>query len=260
MKLFYREEGSDGPALVILHGLFGSSDNWLPQAKMFAEDFHVYLVDLRNHGQSPHSDEFNYDVMADDVAELIDAEGISSPILLGHSMGGKTAMTLALRNPQLPSALVVIDIAPRRYPDQHDRIVEGLLALRLADLKSRQDADEALSPYVPEPPVRQFLLKNLKREPSGGFGWKMNLDTISRNISEVSKGVGNGSVFPGPTLFVRGGRSNYVADDDLEDIRKLFPAARLETLDTGHWVQAEKPRELVDLVKAFGRELNGESD
>jgi esterase len=255
MKLFYREEGGDGPSLVILHGLFGSSDNWLPQAKMLAEDFHVYLVDLRNHGQSPHSDEFNYDVMADDVAELIDAEGISSPILLGHSMGGKTAMTLALRNPDLPSAIVVIDIAPRQYPDQHDRIVEGLLALPLAELKSRQDADEALTPYVPEPAVRQFLLKNLKRESSGGFSWKMNLDTISRNISEVSKAVGNGSVFSKPALFVRGAKSPYVADGDLDGILKLFPVARLETLDTGHWIQAEKPRELVELVRDFAREL-----
>lgn len=251
MKLFYREEGGDGPNLVILHGLFGSSDNWLPQARMLADDTHVYLVDLRNHGQSPHSDEFNYDVMADDIGEFIEAHGISSPVLLGHSMGGKTAMTLALKNPDLPAGIVVIDIAPRSYPDQHDRIVEGLNALSLADLKSRQDADEALSPYVPEPAVRQFLLKNLKRESSGGFSWKMNLDAISRNISEVSKAAVNGSSFPGPALFVRGARSPYVTDGDLEGIRKLFPEARLETLDTGHWVQAERPRELVEMVRSF---------
>lgn len=251
MKLFYREEGGDGPNVVILHGLFGSSDNWLPQARMLAEDAHVYLVDLRNHGQSPHSNDFNYGAMADDVAEFIDAERISSPVLLGHSMGGKTAMTLALRNPDLPSGIVVIDIAPRSYPDQHDRIVEGLLALRPAELKTRQDADEALSSYVPEPAVRQFLLKNLKRETSGGFSWKMNLDVISRNISEVGKEVENGTSFPRPALFVRGAQSPYVTDDDLNGIRKLFPAARLETLDTGHWIQAEKPRELVDLVKSF---------
>lgn len=255
MKLFYREEGNGGPNLVILHGLFGSSDNWLPQARMLADDSRVYLVDLRNHGQSPHSDEFNYEVMADDVAKLIEDEGISSPVLLGHSMGGKTAMTLALRNPRLLSGVVVIDVAPRRYPNQHDRIVEGLLAMPLAELKSRQDADEALSAHVPEPAVRQFLLKNLKREPSGGFSWKMNLDTISRNISEVSKGVEKGSPFPGPSLFVRGARSPYIADDDLDGIRELFPAARLETLDTGHWIQAEKPKELVDLVRSFLRGL-----
>lgn len=129
MKLFYREEGSDGPNIVILHGLFGSSDNWLPQARMLAEDSHVYVVDLRNHGQSSHSEAFNYEVMADDVGEFIEAEGISSPVLVGHSMGGKTAMTLALRNPAMLSAIVVVDVAPRSYPDQHDRIVEGLLAL-----------------------------------------------------------------------------------------------------------------------------------
>jgi pimeloyl-ACP methyl ester carboxylesterase len=251
MKLFYREEGGDGPNLIILHGLFGSSDNWLPQARMLADVSHVYLVDLRNHGQSPHSNEFNYDVMADDVAEFIEAQGISSPLLLGHSMGGKTAMTLALRNPDLPSGIIVVDVAPRQYPNQHDKIVEGLLAMPLSELKSRQDADEALSPYEPEPAVRQFLLKNLKRESSGGFSWKMNLDVISRNISEVARAVGNGSTFPGPALFLRGARSPYIADGDLKGIRRLFPAAKLETFDTGHWIQAEKPRELVDRVKSF---------
>lgn len=251
MKLFYRDEGSAGPNIVILHGLFGSSDNWLPQAKMLADQCHVYLVDLRNHGQSPHSNTFNYDVMADDVRELIEAEGISSPVMLGHSMGGKTAMALALRNPEIPSGLVVVDVSPRGYPDQHDSIVEGLLAMPVADLKSRQDADEALSSYVPQPAVRQFLLKNLQRESSGGFSWKMNLDVISRNISEVSVAVGNGSSFPGPTLFIRGAKSSYIPDKDWDDIRRLFPAAKLETLDTGHWVQAEKPQELVDLVRSF---------
>src|SRR5690606_9660882 len=251
MKLFYRKEGSSGPNIVILHGLFGSSDNWLPQARMLAENASVFLVDLRNHGQSPHSDKFNYDVMADDVANLIDAEGISSPVLVGHSMGGKTAMSLALRNPGVPAGIVVVDIAPRRYPDQHDRIVEGLLALQPAELKTRQEADEALSEYVPEPAVRQFLLKNLKRESAGGFSWRMNLDTISSNMSEVSKPVESESPFPGPALFLRGARSHYVTDDDLKGIRELFPEAELETFDTGHWIQAEKPRELVDRVRSF---------
>ena len=254
MKLFYREIEGQGPNIIILHGLFGSSDNWLPQARMMGGQFHVFLPDLRNHGQSPHTDEFNYKLMAEDVNEFIQQHQISDPVLIGHSMGGKAVMTLATHYPEIPSSLIVVDIAPKRYTPQHDRILEGLLSIPVAQLKSRAEADEALAEYVSESAVRQFLLKNLQRNPEGGFGWKMNLEAISRHISSVGDAVEKDKPFHGPVLFVRGARSNYVTDNDIEGIKTLFPMARLLTMDTGHWVQSEKPAELVDVVTAFLRE------
>ena len=251
MKLFYREIGTGGENMIILHGLFGSPDNWLTQAKMFAKHFHVYLPDLRNHGQSPHSEEFSYTLLADDMEAFIRRKGISQPVVIGHSMGGKTAMTVATRYPDSVHRLIVVDIAPKAYPEQHDRILEGLLALPVGQLGSRNEAEEKLAEYVPEGPVRQFLLKNLKREKNGGFGWKMNLEGLAANISAIGDAVEKGIRFEKPTLFIRGRKSNYIKDSDMDSIRKVFPNATLVTMDTGHWVQAEKPGELVEVVLDF---------
>lgn len=251
MKLFYRELGDQGPNIVILHGLFGSSDNWLPQAKMLSGKYRVYLPDLRNHGQSPHDDEFNYRAMAEDVKEFIRQNSIQAPVVIGHSMGGKAAMALATHYPDVPAQLVIVDITPRAYGPQHDHILKGLLSISIGKVKTRAEADEVLAAHVDEPAVRQFLLKNLQREPTGGFSWKMNLDAIARNIEAVGAAIEKEHAYDNPVLFIRGAKSNYVQDTDMNDIRRLFPSARLLTLDTGHWVQSEKPRELVDAVITF---------
>ncbi len=255
MKLHFREYG-EGQPFVILHGLFGSSDNWLTQAKLFAPHYKVYNIDLRNHGLSPHSDDFDYRVMADDVLEFIEDHQLKDAIVMGHSMGGKTAMNFAVAHPEKLSKLIVVDIAPRAYNLEHYTIAEGLKAIDLETLSSRNDADDALSKYVDEAGVRQFLLKNLQRKPEGGFSWKINLKVISEKLSNVGFDLQYKGKFEKPTLFIHGKRSNYVTEKDWPRITEVFPNAILETLDTGHWVQAEKPQEFVDVVSKWLRKYN----
>jgi esterase len=242
MKLFFRELGQGDP-IIILHGLFGSSDNWLTQAKLIGAHFKVYSVDLRNHGQSPHSDDFDYKSMVADLEEFIDDHQIQNPIVIGHSMGGKAAMNFALAHPDKLSGLIVVDIAPRPYDLEHYTIVIGLNAIPIETLSSRNEADEILSQHVPEPDVRQFLLKNLQRKSTGGFAWKINLPVISQKLSNIGLDLQFSGQFQKPTLFIRGGKSKYVLDSDLKHINEIFPTAAVETMDTGHWVQAEKPQE-----------------
>jgi esterase len=250
MKLHFREYGEGAP-LIILHGLFGSSDNWLTQAKLFAPHYKVYTIDQRNHGLSPHSDDFDYRFMADDLLEFIEDHQIKDPIVIGHSMGGKTAMNFAVAHPNKLSKLIVVDIAPRAYNLEHYTIAEGLKAIDLAALSSRNDADDALSKHIEETDVRQFLLKNLQRKPEGGFSWKINLKVISEKLGNVGVDLLYKGMFEKPTLFIHGKRSNYVTEKDWPRITEVFPNAILETLDTGHWVQAEKPQEFVDVVSKW---------
>lgn len=250
MKLYYRKAGAGQP-LIILHGLFGSSDNWYSLAKVFAESFEVYLVDQRNHGQSPQSDEFNYAAMAEDLLEFIQDHQIEKPVILGHSMGGKTAMNFAVKYPDNLSKLIVVDIAPKAYPVHHDHILQGLQAIELSTLTSRTDADTILSKHVPEPDVRQFLLKNLYRTPENKFAWRVNLKAVDNHIEEIGAGMQYEGIYTGTTLFIKGARSNYFATGDEEQIRTLFPNVKIVTLDTGHWVQAEKPKEFAETVLAF---------
>lgn len=249
MKLFFRQSGTGQP-LVILHGLFGSSDNWFTIARTFSEDFTVYLVDQRNHGQSPHSDEFNYELLTEDLHEFIKEHGIQQPSIIGHSMGGKAAMNFALKHGSLIHKLVVVDIVPKRYPVHHDAILDGLKALPL-DLGSRSEADKILSDYVPEADVRQFLLKNLSRKSEGGFEWKINLAAIDRNIEAMGAGMVYSGKHDRSSLFIRGKKSNYYSPGDEELIRALFRKAEFVTMDTGHWVQAEKPEEFAQVVLKY---------
>jgi pimeloyl-ACP methyl ester carboxylesterase len=250
MKLFFRELGQGQP-FIILHGLMGSSDNWLTQAKILADQYHIYMVDQRNHGQSSHSDEFDYRVLANDLKDFITTHKLDNPIVLGHSMGGKAAMNFAVSNPDMLDRLIVVDIAPKDYPVHHDSIVEGLKAIPINTLQSRNQADEILSQYVPEADVRQFLLKNLSRKPEGGFSWKINLPVIDKSLEEIGAGLQFPGTFNKPALFVRGARSRYVKDEDRARIKELFPQSTMITMDTGHWVQAEKPQEFVEVVKNF---------
>jgi pimeloyl-ACP methyl ester carboxylesterase len=233
---------------VILHGLFGSSDNWLTQAKLFSSKYQVITADLRNHGQSPHDTAFDYQSMVDDLEAFFREQNLTNPILLGHSMGGKAAMNFALQHPEMLEKLIVVDIAPRAYDLEHYAIADGLAAIPIQELTSRNQADEILSAHVPEPDVRQFLLKNLQRKSEGGFSWKINLPVIREKLSNIGVDLLTEKTFDKPTLFIRGARSNYIRDTDWERIHDVFPLAKLETMNTGHWVQAEKPQEFVDVV------------
>jgi esterase len=249
MKLFYRESG-EGEPLIILHGLFGSSDNWFSHAKTFAQYFKVYLVDQRNHGQSPHSSDFNYKTLTMDLEDFLKEHSITQPIILGHSMGGKTAMNFAVKNPDKLKSLVVVDIVPKSYPVHHDHILEGLKSIDLKLIQNRVEADKQLAQQVEEPDVRQFLLKNLSRS-ENGFEWKINLSGIEENIEVIGEGMQYSGTFNGPTLFVKGAKSNYYKPGDEDAIRKIFPRVEFQTLDTGHWVQAERPKEFADAVLKF---------
>lgn len=250
MNLFYRKSG-EGKPLIILHGLFGSSDNWFTLAKVFAEKFTVFLVDQRNHGQSPHTNEFNYKLLTEDLANFIREHQIEKPHIIGHSMGGKTAMNFAVKYPDLLDKLIVVDIAPKTYPVHHDHILDGLHDIDLNTLTSRTEADKLLSRQVPEPDVRQFLLKNLARNSEGKFEWRVNIHAIDEHIEEIGAGMQYEGQFTGETLFVKGVRSNYYALGDEENILKIFPAAQFATLNTGHWVQAEDPKAFSETVLKF---------
>jgi len=253
MKLFSREyqpaNTDKGQTLVILHGLFGSSDNWLTQARLLSnQGYHIYTVDLTNHGQSPHTNSFDYPSMVSDLAEFMNELNLNNSVILGHSMGGKVAMNFAMAHPDKITKLIVVDIAPRHYDLEHYTIVDGLNAIAIETLSSRNEADEKLSAYVPEVDVRQFLLKNLQRKAEGGFSWKINLPLITKQLSNIGVDLQFQGTFDKPTLFIRGRRSSYVRDEDWDRIIQLFPKAKLETMETGHWVQAEKPQEFVDVV------------
>jgi esterase len=250
MNLFFRESG-EGKPLVILHGLFGSSDNWYTLAKTFSQQYKVYLVDQRNHGQSPHSDDFNYKLLAEDMEEFLSSREIVDPVVIGHSMGGKTAMNLAVKRPDLIDKLIVVDIVPKTYPVHHDHILDGLNAIDLNTLSSRTEADQILSQFIAEPDVRQFLLKNLSRSSSGGFEWKINLKAIDNHIEEIGAGMQYEGVFEKSTLFIKGARSNYYSDGDEASIASIFPNVKFSTLNTGHWVQAEEPQEFAQTVLQF---------
>jgi esterase len=259
MKLFFREVGDPShPPIVILHGLFGSSDNWLTVSKTIAaEGYRVLLVDQRNHGQSPRSDSHDYDSMADDLHEFIQDHQLTAPVLIGHSMGGKTVMQYAMNfanTAEQPnfSKLVIVDIAPKFYPVHHGEILRGLSAIDLATLTNRNHADAILSEFERSPTVRQFLLKNLYRTAEGRFAWRINLPVIEREIHGIGEELNHPRTITEPTLFIRGAESGYIADSDLPQIQKLFPNSRVETIEgTGHWVQAEKPAEFVEVLMKF---------
>ncbi|TVP50578.1 MAG: alpha/beta fold hydrolase [Mongoliibacter sp.] len=250
MKLNFKKSGSGEP-LIILHGLFGSADNWFSITKELEDDFTIYLVDQRNHGDSPQSEDWNYKVMAEDLKELMEAEAISEAHLLGHSMGGKTAMTFAIHYPEKVKKLIVADIAPRYYPIHHETILEGLNAVPIDNLKSRKEADDALSEYINNPGIKQFLLKNLART-DGGFKWKVNLPVITEKIGNVGEEIKSEKAFENPTLFMGGENSDYIQDKDKEDIDRLFPNSHLIYIkNAGHWLHAEQPKAVVDTVRAF---------
>ena len=254
MKLNFKKFGTGQP-LIILHGLFGSLDNWQTLGKQFAENFTVFLVDQRNHGQSPHSKEWNYEVMVDDLMELMKDENIENPIVIGHSMGGKTAMLFAVRNPGILRKLIVADMAPKYYEPHHQQIIQALTAVDFDKVKSRKEVEEILFKYIKDLGTMQFLLKNIYWEDLENkiLGWRFNLEVISENIKTVGMAIPeNKPAEHLPALFIRGGKSDYIQDKDKESIKKIFPLAEIKTIENaGHWVHAEAPAEFYNMVIQF---------
>jgi esterase len=253
MQLAFRKYGSGQP-LLILHGLFGQSDNWNTLAKRFGENgFEVYTIDLRNHGLSPHSEEWNYEVMADDIKEFIEEHNLQNPILLGHSMGGKVAMFFALKYPEVLEKLIVADMSPRKYAPHHDSVIEALNAVDFSKINTRKEAEAILGNYIEDYGTKQFLLKNIYWEDAGNnkMNWRFNLPVITKKYNEILAAVPE-KTSAVKTLFIRGERSHYIADIDTPEIQKRFPNHTLETIpDSGHWVHAEKPNEFYEVVITF---------
>ena len=251
MRLHARVYGHGQP-LTILHGLFGSHENWHSISLALARQFQVFAVDQRNHGLSPHSPEMDYRLMADDLAEFLTENRLSRAHILGHSMGGKTAMQFALSYPDRVQKLVVVDIAPRAYQPRHDRILSALLGLDIAVAKDRRQLEHALASAIPDLPTRRFLLKNLKRKPDGSFYWQLGLHEIQKNYSRLGEALTAASPFIGPALFVRGELSEYLRETDLPAIKNLFPKAELETIPgAGHLPHVENPPALLERLNAF---------
>ncbi|MFE8071252.1 alpha/beta fold hydrolase [Marinobacteraceae bacterium S3BR75-40.1] len=245
----------DGPPLILLHGLFGSRQNLGAIATRLSPEWQVHSLDLRNHGHSPHCDSMTYPEMAADVARYMEEAGLESAHLLGHSMGGKTAMQLALSHPGRVQRLIVADIAPVNYAARHDAILDGLCALEPSRLSSRTEADRQLQAYVSEPAVRAFLLKNLVRS-GEGFAWRMNLSAIRANYDALRAAPEGEGAFEGATLFIKGGESDYIQTAHREAVKSRFPNAVLRVMpECGHWLHAQKPDLFATLCRRF---LQGE--
>jgi esterase len=267
MKLFFRKYGEAGPPLLIVHGLYGSSDNWVSIARDLADRFEVYVMDQRNHGQSPHSDIHDYPSMREDLRELMDSQGIKRAVLIGHSMGGKTVMSFAEAWPERVQALISVDIAPKSYRNlalasrtapNHTNLIDAMMKLDLSRIESREDADHALATSIGSERVRSFLLKSLRREQDGSFSWRINLEAIANNLEAIFEGMdreaiaARGGITGFPALFISGGNSEYIRVTDQQAIREIFPTAEFVTIPgAGHWVHAEQPELLVKTIRYF---------
>lgn len=249
----YSQIIGEGTPFVILHGFLGMGDNWKTLGKKFSElGYQVHLVDQRNHGRSFHSDAFNYGIMAKDLREYLEHHKLDSAVLLGHSMGGKTAMQFAVDHPEKVSKLIVADISPKEYPQHHQDILKALQSLDFEQISSRGEAEEVLSSYIEEEGTKLFLLKNLYWREKGKLGLRMNLKVLAEKIEAVGESLPTTAVFKGETLFLRGGRSGYISEYDEVLIRKHFPKAQIRTIsNAGHWLHAENPSEFYQNVKDF---------
>jgi esterase len=259
MKLFFRKYGT-GPPLIILHGLYGSSDNWVTIAKRLSENFTVYLPDQRNHGQSPHSEIHDYGSMSMDLLDLTREIKINKFFLAGHSMGGKVAINFAMKWPEKINSLIVIDISPflasrreGKFYDEHRHILESVLSIDLSKIASRTEAEISLASRIESERTRSFIMKNLQRRGENKFGWKMNVTSLSDNLGNIFDGLPRPdketeSVTGFPVTFIKGEDSEYLPMAELSAIKKLFPAAEMITVkNAGHWVHAEKPEAIIDI-------------
>lgn len=250
MKLNYKVVG-EGRPLYILHGLFGSLDNWQSHAKRFAEYFQVILVDQRNHGHSPWSDDFSYSIMAEDLLELMNDLGHEKAFLLGHSMGGKTVMQFCQTYPDRVEKLIVADIGFKQYPLHHQQIIAGMDAVSASERNNRSAAEQLLAQYVPDNGNRQFIMKNLYWVDKTQLGWRFNLEVLKREMENILSEIPLTENWI-PTLFIRGGKSNYILDEDFDSIEEKYPDVQIETIENaGHWVHAEAPEEFMNFVLEF---------
>lgn len=261
MKLFFRKYGENNPVLIIVHGLYGASDNWVTHGKILSKYFEVYILDQRNHGNSPHSNEHNYNVMSADIYEFMQSQNIEKAVLLGHSMGGKAVMTFAGKYPGKVSALIIVDISPAKYEinsfsdskiKKHKKIIEALNVNAILQAKSRIEADKICEKYIDEPQTRAFILKNLKRT-SSGFKWKLNVDIITKNIENILSDITLENDISGfPTLFIKAENSDYITEKDINVINNIFPSAEIKTINNaGHWVHAEQPKQFLKTIINF---------
>ncbi|MFO7923422.1 MAG: alpha/beta fold hydrolase [Bacteroidales bacterium] len=264
MKLFYRKFGSGKP-MIILHGLYGSSDNWVSIARELASDFEVFLVDLRNHGKSPHDDRHNYELIRDDLLLFMNETGIGKAMFTGHSMGGKAAMCFVQHHPDRVEKLIVVDIAPKSYkelyrkePLNHFDILTAMRDVDLSSVSSRRDIDRMLAGRINNERIRSFLMKNISRDKDDRYYWTLNLDVLIRELDNIMDGVNEHCFDPAfpvtgiPVLFIRGGKSPYITDADIDFIEQIFPSAKLHTIPgTGHWLHAENPGAFTDAVRNF---------
>jgi len=251
-QLVFQDFGN-GPPVFILHGLFGSGDNWLSVAKQLAHDYHVFVLDLRNHGRSFHSDTHSYTELALDVIRLSDSLGLHSVQLLGHSMGGKTAMQVAALQPHLVDRLTVVDIYPIKYPPHHDAVFSALNAVDLLTVESRAQADWLMSQFVSDSALRQFLLKGLQVVP-GASRWKFNFKVLSDQYQSILAAPTLDATIPVPTQFIMGSDSEYRVAEGNPVIQRCFSNVRVDLVQgAGHWVHAQFPNEVCALVKShFG--------
>jgi esterase len=251
MELFFRKIG-EGQPVVFLHGVFGSSDNLFTVSKAIAEaGYAVYTVDARNHGLSPRSDEFDYDIMADDVNSFLIQNKLENAVIIGHSMGGKTVIAFSQKYTNF-SKLIIIDIAPRFYPTHHEHIINGLAAINLSTLQNRKEAETTFGAFVEDLGERQFILKNLFRTDDGSFDWRINVPIISENIYLIGEEISLEKTVEQPTLVIRGSESSYVSDVDFDEFKIKYPKATLVTLaGANHWVHATKPAEFIQTVTDF---------
>jgi abhydrolase domain-containing protein 11 len=253
MELVNSQIVGEGKPLVILHGFLGMADNWRTLSLRFAEvGYQVHVIDARNHGHSFHSSEFSYALMVEDLIRYMDFYHIDSAPIIGHSMGGKTTMLLAVTYPKRAERIVVVDMAPKYYPVHHKVILDALSTLDFSKIKTREEADKQLGKFIIEPSVRQFLLKNVYRKTSEELGLRINLPVLRERVAEIGTALPVGTVYNGETLFVVGGKSSYVLPEDMTLIKQHFPKAeRVVIQDAGHWIQVEKPKEFFETTYQF---------
>jgi pimeloyl-ACP methyl ester carboxylesterase len=252
MELAYKKMGSGQP-LIILHGLFGMSDNWMTIGRMLEKNMTIFIPDQRNHGTSPKSNDFNYQLLAEDVHEFILTHRLEGCNLLGHSMGGKAAMVFMTQNPSLIKKLIIADMAPRIYSNKHfSDFIQALMRLDLSNLTARQEADQILSAVIPQVGIRQFLLKNLYRDENDRFQWRINLESIYHNLSRILEAVLIERPILNPTLFIHGGKSDYITDADKKEIVRVFSNVRFAGIPAAsHWLHADAPDKFSEIVRDF---------
>ncbi len=258
MRLFHREFGNQGQPLIILHGLFGISDNWVSFARKISDSYHVFIPDQRNHGQSQHCDLFNYDVLTDDIYEFITEHNLDDPIILGHSMGGKVAMQFALKYPELTPAIIIADISMRAYENNrhHEKFIAAMRSIDFQSIKYRSEIEASLSKTIPSARIRQFLLKNIHRNEEGALNWRIHLDGIEKNLDAIFTAIDSTKTYNAPALFIHGGASSYVQESDKPEIQKAFTQAEFEMIaHATHWLHADEPEKFLNIVVNFLKKI-----